>query len=1086
MIRGFILSIFLLQSTHGGEAIYYKKGETGIFHVTISVPDGINVSKTVFSIHTDDNKLYGIYISNPYSKAEMFSLMRQTGSRRESLTPEQKARLKDLDKQLRDINKKSREHYENIRAKRQQLKAMETMLKEINPDDESKKPLCTHLEMLIPEFKAKISVLEKQQKEQAEKISLKRRRLYQERNRIYSNRRKQTDEKPRPVPGASQLKIFGRFQSSGRSSFDIFARNSEIFMAEPMKMKTVPLNLPQKNGGDPELLKKWARTRAQEFALRVADSPYSSFYQYCIYQSSSVYDIDTVKVPMRTGRQARGRRDVDMYALTTGALAIQETLQLEEMTGRQRIAEKKTIPIGSLKGPQIKSHPFQDMIKGRAPQVFPSASLIPYDNYYCHFSSIEKLIDATDLMQEWGASLLRSINISARDSDLIEKYQRQLCLNVSDLTRLFGDLAIGEVVLTGNDPFFMEGTDLTAVIRVKNRIIFDTQFASCLSSAMKREPKARKTVQQYNSVSITCVSTPDRMISSCSAYLADYKIISNSLTALRQIIDTSQKKRQSLKKTLCFRYMRTVFPGTPEDEDGFIYMSDPFIRKLLSPKWKIENQRRMACQNHIMMLHNSSAMFRADFRRKPTFRELSEKGYIPAPGAKALKNGKPVTQSMFTCPDGGTYSMGDSGRIRCSVHNCLRYATPIGEVSVDTVTPNESRDYSRFVKRYNRYWSRYFDPVGIRISMGNRIEIETCILPLVENSIYNQFREIIGGKPVDLDSQIFTRNTIFSVGSKLNMEWGLFREFRREIREIAVPGMPPVHTCIGDNISINLYDGDVLFTFDEDGMNLFRGWLGLEEQLMLATIFSGLNLPIYSAVEIKDRDAVKQILRELIAYGRRMPSRAIEIGHYPAGLCEGYGINTFVIRFYMVKFRFFYAITPDHLIVSTKRYVLEDVLAAVKNKTGMKKSASNLNVIIQPAAFNKLRPTIAVGWQERMRKACLNNLVTVRNLIENHGASENTLEKVSRAITGYSLRCPSGGEYIYDPLRDVVYCSRHGSNAHPMQPAKPTGNEKLFRFFQRLKKFSVDFSFTEEGIMTKVMLDLYPDAEEKNGNSLAK
>ena len=109
-----------------------------------------------------------------------------------------------------------------------------------------------------------------------------------------------------------------------------------------------------------------------------------------------------------------------------------------------------------------------------------------------------------------------------------------------------------------------------------------------------------------------------------------------------------------------------------------------------------------------------------------------------------------------------------------------------------------------------------------------------------------------------------------------------------------------------------------------------------------------------------------------------------------------------------------------------------------------------------------------------MRQACHRNLPGVRALIECHGATARKLDDVSRRVEGVTLRCPSGGVYKYDAMRDVVYCTLHANSALPRQPDAFTGREELVRFLIRLRSLSSTFRFTKEGIMTKVELDLDP------------
>jgi hypothetical protein len=756
--------------------------------------------------------------------------------------------------------------------------------------------------------------------------------------------------------------------------------------------------------------------------------------------------------------------------MTTGALAIQESLQLEEMTGRLDIPLDRKVAISTLKGPTIKSHPFEEMLRGRTPEVFPVTGLIPYDNYYCHFSSISKEIAASDLFKQWGGGLLRAMSVSARDSDLPSRYMNQLCIDLSALTRLFGDFVIGEVAITGGDPFLRAGTDVALIIEVKSRRIFDRMMNGHVNGALRANRDAKASESRYEGISIRSIETPDRRISSHSAYLGDYKVNSNSMDLLKLIIDTFAKRRKSMADNLDLQYMRTIFPGTASAEDGFIYLSDSFIRKLLSPRWKIENQRRIICQNHLRMIANAGAMYRTEMRKKPSIEILIKEKYL--------------SRNVTRCPDGGTYRLDESGRAFCTVHNCLQYCTPISSISFDKVAEMEERNYRQFVERYSRYWSRFFDPIGIRLRLGDRIEAETCILPLIENSIYNQLREIIGGEPVHLNSQVLTDRTVVSITSKLDVKTDQVSRFWRSMQEEIFVRPPEINKWIGENLSVGFYDSDVLFTFAEDGMSMFGGWMGLEEQIVIGLIASSVNLPIYFVIELEDEDLARTSIRRIVrAVQWRLSSQnrggffSFGLEPYAAGEYNGHEINTIALRLLAFKFRLHYAVASNRFIISTKDYVLEkvlDSLGRMQADTGAVPTA-NLHLRIQPRAFDLLRPITRIGWKERMRSACLRNIEPVRVLVECYEASEQTLNEMSRKVEGVTLRCPSGGKYIYDSERSIVYCSVHGNNSHPRQPIQVTENEGLLDFIERIIDFSVAFKFTEEGIMTKVAFELEPE-----------
>jgi len=1045
---------------------YYKAGDVGAFSVNIEIPANIDVNTTVFTARTSNEKVYLLYVQSPQSLAERLTKMRYS-SYRPDLSPEQRAKKAELNRQVAELYKKRGEVSERLEKARESLKGLRALREDISKDRSQDKALLDKTEAKIKQVEAVIVNTQAVSKTVEEQISA----LYEQEREILTEALR-LSEKTLKLQAAGSLKVFGRFQGRGKVKLSVFGRDSGELLAEPSIITSVELELPSVDGGNAELLKEWATEQAKEYIIRVLDSPHSSYYQYWLLQAKHKYSLwDSVYERSIRNVNRRDRRP-DLYAMTTGALAIQESLQLEEMTGRRDIPSGRNVPISTLEGPDIKSHPFKEMLQGRRPRTFAVASLIPYDNYYCHFTSISKEIAASDLIKQWGASLLRSITVTARDSDLQSRYMNQLCIDISELTRLLGDFVIGEIAITGGDPFLKEGSDVALIIKVKSRRVFNRMMGAYAKRMLKANRDARVSESKYEGIAIRSIVTADRRISSHSAYLGDYKVYSNSMDTLKLIINTYAKKRKSMAENLDFKYMRTIFPGTAAAEDGFIYMSDSFIRKLLSARWKIEAQRRIICQTHLRMIANAATMYGTEMRKKPSIETLIEEKYL--------------SEKVNRCPDGGTYSLGEPGRAFCTVHNCLQYCTPISSIALEEAAKAEAEDYKQFVRRYNDFWSRYFDPIGIRLRLGNRIEAETCILPLIENSMYNRLREIVGGEPVQLGSQVLTDRTIASITSKLHLDSEIIDEIDK-MRSQIFPTLPPIRDCIGDSLSLNFYDSDVLFTFAEEGMGMFGGWMDLEEQIIVGLIASSINLPLYAVVDLKDEQLGRTFIREFLklfqrqsaAEGRGFGSE-FAIERYSAGQHKGHTINTLVLRLLVVKFRLHYAIASQRLIVSTKRYVLEKVLDSLDamQPGGDASAVGNVQLNIQPRAFDRLRPIVRIGWQERMREACLKNIEPIRVLVECYDATEKTLNATSKKVEGVTVRCPSGGAYKYDSARDIVYCTVHGNRNHPRQPVEVKENEGLLNFISRMTDFSVRFRFTEEGIMTKVAFEL--ESKKKN------
>ncbi len=189
------------------------------------------------------------------------------------------------------------------------------------------------------------------------------------------------------------------------------------------------------------------------------------------------------------------RNDVDLFSLTSGALAVQESLQLDAMVGediragrdgRSRNAAgdlKKSIEIGSLKGPTIQSHPFEKMLSGRKPEVSPLASAVPDDFFYVRFHSLSKLLDVMDRSDLWATHLAGQVTHDAFSYQIGDRLKQQLCLETSGLLRPFYDLVVTEVAVTGSDLFVREGSDVAVLFSYHRKPLFDARMQGFLKAA---------------------------------------------------------------------------------------------------------------------------------------------------------------------------------------------------------------------------------------------------------------------------------------------------------------------------------------------------------------------------------------------------------------------------------------------------------------------------------------------------------------------------------------------------------------------------------------------------------------------------
>jgi hypothetical protein len=479
-----------------------------------------------------------------------------------------------------------------------------------------------------------------------------------------------------------------------------------------------------------DLRSYWALHQAAHFAVLEPQVLEFNFYSFARESTGRKYN---VVAPAWVRRQALDPEH-RLYEITTGADAVAETLQLHRLLQPEaRPRGERTVNISDVAGVTVPPQPWDRMLKGEQPAVESIARLIPHDNYYVYFKNIRKFMEFGDLLDQWGTSVIRVYEMKSRDAQLRERYERQLCLKSTALGKLLGPAVVKGLAVTGSDPYLREGTDVTVLFEVANRVLFFSAVEGFLKEARQEHgDRLREGREDYHGTTIETFVTPLREVSLHRATLGDFAIYSNSPAGVRRIIDAQRKEGRCLADSSDFRYMRTVFPLDDAKEEGFVFLPDAFIRQLTGPASRIKEKRRLEALTSLYMVNNA-ALFCA-----------WETGKLPADLRTALA-GAGLTADDVAVPEGGVrWDAGQKVAVS-DAYNTIHFATPLMELPLDKVTPAEAREYGHFRDEYAKLWRTYFDPIGLRLSLDDkRVRVETHILPLAGSDSYRALRDTAG------------------------------------------------------------------------------------------------------------------------------------------------------------------------------------------------------------------------------------------------------------------------------------------------------------------------------------------------------
>lgn len=750
-----------------------------------------------------------------------------------------------------------------------------------------------------------------------------------------------------------------------------------------------------------------------------------------------------------------------LFEMTTGAMALEESLALGRSPRVNHRSSDRTIDIERVRGITIADHPWKLLIGDRKARPEPLAECIPHDNWYFTAERLETVRDAAKAVGAWGGAFLRAAQVQDRDHDLLRRYQLQLCLPLDDLTRTIPAKLVRGVAITGSDFFWAEGTDVT--------VIFDTPYPKKLLenlrtfSTPRRRATGAGTIRsgRYNGVEVEAFGTFDGSVSCYQAVLWQRVIVSNSFAALKRVLDTIDGERPSLAKSLDFQYMRTAFERDPKQEDGFVFLSDPFLRTLLGPATRIKAMRRLDTRSRLMAI-NHAALLRA-----------SDGYFFPPPQEDLEKAGTLAESDWKDCED-EQLSWSESRREAFSgTFGSVRHGTPLIEVPIRRITGDERAAYEKFRREYEQQWRQYFDPVGVRFrTTKEQVRVEAYILPLVRSSAYRNLLWLTDRKETTHDPGLLVPNLagqarwhFHTLGMALQLDdFDRLPSWLRHQWALAMypdeklpsAGIPPL--CLvwgggkrGQNVAM------AMAAIIELGVGATEGGSDIfVREPEKSRMYRGVKI-----IQVPMRPAGYRAFLQVLAKQREVAEPS------PLALIPRLFPRDEVPTFYT-------ALIGDGWHTGFNEKALERRIDAWKN--GAKDKAPS------PAALSVLlsrKPpgmAAALDWpvETQVRQKALSANVLWQALYDARvilpWMTEDERRGVAMRLWGFVPAAPDGSRVVYDPATREVRNLRHGTWGRPIvhdaaDPASPLG--KLLRSIQSIQ---ADLRFREDGVHTTVTI----------------
>jgi len=424
---------------------------------------------------------------------------------------------------------------------------------------------------------------------------------------------------------------------------------------------------------------------------------------------------------------------------TTGMTSLQETLQ----TDRALLAagdEPATVPLAELKPPSFKPHPWAAMTAALGQPVPPEplAAAAPASFYYVRFRSISHLIQLRERLDAGLAPALAGMGEGA-DYDLAWRYEAELGLRQGPLTKLLGPTVVDDLAVVGSDPYLREGSDQSFVFRVRARPAFEAALAGTLAAFGAAHGGLKSVTIDHQGTPITVTRSSDGVVRRHRAYVGGFDVVSNSLTAIKSVIDAVAGRAPRLADEPDFRYMLARDAATAGDVLAFL--SDKFVGEVIGPRQKVLEARRQIALAELSRPGYAALLYGWMY------------GRVPAGADEIVASGLLKREELAHA--GGERIDWQPGRAARSSWGAVGGLTPLIDLPAPAkVTPSEKAAYDIFVTGYQSFWRTSIDPVAIRLALPPDVRgplaADVRVLPIITGTDYADMLRTVGRARVEL------------------------------------------------------------------------------------------------------------------------------------------------------------------------------------------------------------------------------------------------------------------------------------------------------------------------------------------------
>ncbi len=314
-----------------------------------------------------------------------------------------------------------------------------------------------------------------------------------------------------------------------------------------------------------------------------------------------------------------------------------------------------------------------NVVLGDDISIEPIAMRVPKDCVYIRFGSFKNFMWFQDLTQSIEGDAMNLLASQSVARNGTEKIQTLLASRMTEMSKLMGPTVIQDVAFIGSDLFFDDGPSFGLLFQAANNFLLSTGINGERSNYLKTNPDAKEKTVKIAGKKVKFLCTPDGRIQSYYVIDGSYHLITTSKKLVEDFLNTSDGQ-ESLGAQRYFKYARSLMP-LDNKYTVFVYASEDFLYRIVSPKYWTEISRRRRSAAEIEMTHLAYQAALNEGYHAESIEDLVLYGYLP--------------KSVLIRPDGSRLMFDDKGDIYDTKRGYCGQFRPVADMKVEFMSDYE-------------------------------------------------------------------------------------------------------------------------------------------------------------------------------------------------------------------------------------------------------------------------------------------------------------------------------------------------------------------------------------------------------------